>query len=378
MFGPPKPPGHTVRREVREPQRASRPVKASLHEHINLQARDRPAKKPPLRTPPLPPDMMQWGSDGRFRKLDCADGADLQGEPLPQTDFRAPMRTLFSTAQEADVQRRKAVIKAALQEITRASTRLPSTTAIRITANAAETFLTAHRDEHLRFPLSDANRAELHQLIAAQFSSQLAVIAPPGLPASRSSAAAEAISLAAFREVRESHRIRLHKFFALYDPGRIGEVDELLQAAGNLGFAGAEEDLIRSLVLRYGPEPSPTGSEAPAVVISDPVTSTDGTVHIFASVRGERTDTPSWSLSSGNPLSSTPMGLDTLAALGVAQAHVISATDLGEFDRALTLCLDLKPGAVRPSTQYTVRLAMIGRGGSKALDSKTFFVESEA
>ena len=136
---------------------------------------------------------------------------------------------------------------------------------------------------------------------------------------------------------------------------------------------------MREMALQYGPEPhdEADGSPyAPAVALLEPRCGEDGTLFLFASVRGENTDTPSWSLCCGNNLSSVPIALDALVSLGVAQTHVVSSTNLGEFDRALTLCLDLRPGAVRPSTQYTVHLCMIGRGGVKARDSKTFFVES--
>ena len=78
----------------------------------------------------------------------------------------------------------------------------------------------------------------------------------------------------------------------------------------------------------------------------------------------------------GNQFSSTPMGLDMLESLGVACAHVVSTSELGEFDRSLTLCLDLKPGAVHPGRQYTVHLSLLGRGGLKARDNWTFFVDT--
>ena len=380
----------------------------------------------PLRTPALPADLPQWGDDGRFRALGLTDGADEVGAPLPSRDgliaksapgFSKELYSgsvIFGSVAEEDAQRRKSVVKAALVEAARQFPRLATTATIRIASDAAEAFLRTHRDQPLSFPLLDSDRDELAQRIAhdaREFKAHSAptpenLLRPPGVsgamggsrpgqaggsgqnrpraPGATAAAAArnptldkaaEEAHLAAFHEVQVSHRMRLQRFFARHDPPRLREVDRLLEAASDRGYAGAEDDLIRDLVQCYGPEPSADAAHRPLAAISEPVIGKDGTVHVFASVQGENTDMPSWSLSMGNAISSTPMGLDVLESLGVAAAHVVSSTDLSEFDRALTLCLDLKPGAVHPGRQYTVYLSMLGRGGLKARDSWTFFVD---
>jgi hypothetical protein len=348
-------------------------------------------EREPLKTPPVPEDMLRWGDDGKFRAGPGDEGAgDGAGHSLPLRDsyVRHAMNgftsrlfsthaPLYETTAEETADRRKSVVKAALRLVSQTFVRMPVSQMIRVAADAAEAFLLAHRDEVLRFPLHEGFKEELLGYAErAGRSACQGTLAPPSVESRAVKSAADAFVLSAFHEVRESNRSRLQRLFARYDPARMAQVDSLLDKASRLGVAGAEEDVIRELVLRYGPEPDSSGSQVPTVVISNPVVDRDGAVHIFASVRGRNTDAPAWSLSSGNALASHPIGLDTLKSLGVVSSWVVSSTPLGEFDRALTLCLDLHPGAVRLDCQYTVHLALIGSGGVKARDNKTFFVES--
>lgn len=363
--------------------------------------------KPKLMTPPLPPDLPQWGTDGRFRNMDHApDAADLTvGDSLPDRYSFAVASTMkerffgeafrrhesypvFDSPAEEDKQRRKNIVKHAMKEIAERKPRMGTNDMIQVAAEAAGQFQAQFRDIPLRFPLGQKDAAALNHIVASCIAElekrQRVPLAPPGVPASMGFGkivpmhALTSDVMEGFREVKMSHRNRIERMFATYDPTRLREVDSLLEKASNMGFAGAEEDLLQSLVRLYGPEPHDPNKSDPAVVISDPVlNAADVSVTIYASVRGDKTDVPSWSLSMGNRWASTPMGLDALASLGVASAEVVSSADLGEFDRALTLCLTLRNGAVRQGTQYTVYLALLGAGGVKARDSKTFFVDRD-
>lgn len=372
-----------------------------------------PQGKPRLLTPPVPPDLPQWGPDGRFRANDSGDSADLIGSPLPdRRSFAASVSrrfysemyhskgvdSLFDNDTQAARQRRKHIVKLAIDEITSRKPKMLTQDMIQTAGKASDTFLSMYRDIPIRFPLSDSDRVVLVDVVQrciesaatesgvgrTSSSSGAKAIMPPGFSAAdakrfeqlRMATVTDEV-MEGFREVKASHRNRIERMFATYEPSRMREVDRLLEKASAMGFAGAEEDLLQSLVLQYGPEPHDTQRVDAAVVISDPILNADASVTIFASIRGEKTDVPSWSLAMGNTISSSPIGLDGLAAMGVAQAEVVSSADLGDFDRTLTLCLSLKHGAVRQGVQYTVYLALLGSGGVKAKDSKTFFVDRD-
>ena len=141
---------------------------------------------------------------------------------------------VFSSVDHENTERRKAVVKAAIREAsTGTHPRLPTTSMIKVCADAAERFLGAHRDEPLSFPLSDVYRSELRRLVGLQVDSLRAPfqksvhpkLQPPAVKDRSLETAvlpsSDAIALAAFHEVRLSHRHRLQRLFARFDPSRI-------------------------------------------------------------------------------------------------------------------------------------------------------------
>ena len=340
---------------------------------VQSQEHSRPSRNI-LQTPPLPPDLSQpaaASSSWLVRPGPVITPGKSSEPSFASHRFHGIDRSVFDTnlftnIAEATADTRRSLIRGTMEILRESAPHLTASQAIDVIGDVCDKFL-MNALSAPSFPLRGSDREEMQRLIAARLKQMdVRAIVPPTIPIMPKKEPRKDV-VACFAEAQASFRTRIIRLLARYDPSRLPDVDAMIEHGKHVH--GAEDLLLKKLVMEYGPEPQDAADALTlTVVLAEPVAHPNGNVSIYGTLRGTSSVVPRWSLAAGNLIHCTPIGLDSFIELGAASCSTIPLPSQSD----VALCLELSPGAIRKDTQYTVWLSALDVTGMKAEDHKTF------